>query len=371
MRLVRLTLVSLLAAATLLSGCDGNDPSGPADVAPDGYLYVANQADNTIFVYETPGLMRVDSFPAMVNQPHCLELSHDGEYLYVVGRTSPGQFAKFSLMDNSFVDSAIAGDDLFPTMIMVSMDGSTGYLCDFTDPTKPGKIHRYNLATMTFVDSVIAAGSATHDLRMTSDGKVMLAANFGTDNITFVYTEDDTVAFVDVDPDNPAPPGSPRCGPYGLAIDHNDSLAYIACRLSHEVRVLDLATRQIIDSIPIPVQGSSSLHGPTLMAISPDDRTLYVTTQLENTVAVVDLISRTVMSEIELGVSRPFGICIDRSGTRCYVACVNSENPAQDRTGRIYVIDGVSQALVDSVDAGNNSYGLIWRPAEGSPHGGH
>lgn len=364
-----MVLASLVVVA-VLAGCDGenNDPMDTDNGNPAGFLYVANQSDNTVFVYDTRTMIRVDSFLSVVEQPHCVETSHDHQYLYIVGRTSPGQLAKFELATNTFVDSAIAPDDLFPTMVMVSMDGSTGYVCDFTDPSKPGKIHRYNLNTMTFVDSSLSAGSATHDVRMTTDGMVLVAANFGTDNLTIVYTDGDTVTFVDLDATNPAPAGTPRLGPYGVAIDPNDSLAYIACRLSHEVRVVDLHTREVVDSIVIPIEGTGSLYGPSLMTISPDGRFLYVTTQLENTVAVLDLTNRSVITQVELGVPRPFGIAGSSDGSRYYVACVNSENPGADRTGRVYVIDGATHTVVDSVSVGNNSWGLGWVPADPGGH---
>jgi len=361
---LRILLCVLAAAVMMLAGCeDDNSPvgGGAVNTNPEGRLYVLNQSDNTIFVYDTRTMTRVDSLDAMIESPHFAEISPDRRYMYVVGRTSPGEVAKFDLLDNSYVDQFDGPGDLFPTAIMISPDGATGYVCDFTDPSNPGKLHRYNLNTMTFVDSLLNVGSATHDLRISSDGRLIVAGNFGADNVTMVYPEDDSVYFVDLDPGNPVPTGSPRLGPYGVAIDHNDSLAYIACRLSNEIRVLDLTTREIVDSIPIPIQSSNSNAGPTLMALSPDNDLLYITTQLENTVALLRISTRRVIAQLELGVMRPFGIVMTPDGSRYYVTCVNSLNPTEDRQGRVYVIDGATHDVVDSVDVGNNCFGLAFR----------
>ncbi len=357
-------LFAALLAGLLAFGCDDDDngPTGSrGDDNPAGRLYVANQTDNTIYVYDTRTMTRIDSFSSVIETPHFVRISPDGSYLYAVGRETPGQFAKFSLADNNLVDSLTAGGDLYPTAIATSPDGSIGYVCDFTDPSKLGKLHQFNLNTMTFLDSQVTVGSASHDLQITSDGEIVVVGNFGTDNISLVYPTGDSAVNVDVRPGNPVPAGSPVCGPYGIAIDHSDSLAFIACRLSNEIRVLDLASRTIVDSIPIPVQGTGSLFGPTLMAVSPDNSKLYITTQLENTVAVLRLATRRVIAQIELGVIRPFGIDCSDDGSRYYVACVNNENPLLDQTGRVYVIDGATNVLIDSVDVGKNSYGLAFK----------
>ena len=355
---------ALLALAVLAASCDDNDggpTGGTGSTFPPGFLYVLNQADNTIYAYDTETMTRLDSVPSVVEEPHFGRVSPDGEYLYVVGRRSPGQIARFHLPELTFSDSVVGPGDVFPTAIAVGPDGATGYVCDFTAPDNPGRLYRYDLADMTFSDTLLAAGAATHDLQVTSDGGVVVAGNFGTDNITLAYPGHDSVFFADVAPGDPSPPGAPRYGPYGIAIDHNDSLVFIACRLSNEIRVLDLAARRVIDSIPVPIQSGSGLAGPTLMAVAPGNDLLFVTTQLENTVAVVSLATRRVIAQLELGVPRPFGIVADSDGQRYYVACVNSENPLADRTGRVFVIDGTTRTVVDSVDVGANSFGLAWR----------
>ena len=203
------------------------------------------------------------------------------------------------------------------------------------------------------------AGQVTHDVKITSDGSVVIATNRTTDNLTMVYTDEDTVTFVPMTENDPNPAG-PDYGPLGAVIDHKDSLAFIACIDSDEIRVLDIAARKIVDSINIPVTVASGAAGPTLLAVSPDDEVVFVTTQYNNTVVAVRVSTKEILATIPLSANGPFGISMSDDGTRVYVACINLSQP----NAYFYAIDGNTYTIVDSVRVGNLNYGLIWQPGD-------
>jgi DNA-binding beta-propeller fold protein YncE len=214
---------------------------------------------------------------------------------------------------------------------------------------------------LTIVDS-ISAGASTHDADITSDGAIVVATNM-SDVITMIYTDVDSVRPVSIDPDSTYAVTRQKYMPYGLTIDHKDSLAYIACLHHHEihaqVRILDLAQRRIVDSIYLPIDHFhvADPSGATLVELSPDDAFLYVTTQWDNTILVVRLATRTVF-EFPVEVGRTFGVTATDDGSRVYVTAAGVQN----RPGRVYILDGHTHDLIDSIDVGRNPFGLRWRP---------
>jgi DNA-binding beta-propeller fold protein YncE len=323
-------------------------------------LYVPNQTDSTIYVFDTETWVRVDSFPAAINQPHFIRFSDDLRYFYLISRDFNGRLAKFDAEDNSLLAvSPLPG--LFPTSIAITPDGQFGYVCDFSAAAVETRVYKVNLQNLTIVDS-ISAGASTHDADITSDGSLVVATNM-SDIITMIYTDADTVVQVNIDPDSTYALTRRKYGPYGLVIDHKDSLAYIACLHHHEVnaqvRVLDLAAQKIVDSIYLPINFDhvDDPAGPTLVELSPDDAYLYVTTQWDNSVIIVRLATRTVV-EYPVAVGRTFGVTATSDGSRVYIAAANVQN----QNGRIYVLDGHSFDLIDSLDVGRNPFGIRWRP---------
>lgn len=342
--------VFLLLLALVTCGDKGTDPP-PPNTNPEGVLYVLNQNDSTMYIYDSHTLARIDSIRTGVPaNPHHMEFDPQHEYAYVIGRTSPGQIARFHLHDNEFESLITAPFAIFPTSMVTSGDGATGYVCDFSIVSGGGRIHRINLSTMAFTDSIYQSGSQTHDIKATTNRDILVAANYQTDNVTIVYLNGDSVTFVDCEPGGNNP-STTNEGPYGIAIDHNDSLVYIFCRLSRKIRVMDLAARTIVDSISVPGSSTADLYGPSLGVINAANTKLYVTSQKDNLVHIINLTNRTVIKSIPTGATQPFGITFSDGEARLYVSCVNAGG-----LGHIYLIDPTTDNIVDSIIAGHGTY---------------
>ncbi|MEK7775207.1 MAG: YncE family protein [Candidatus Zixiibacteriota bacterium] len=346
-------IVSLVVVVLGLIGCsESSQQSKP--VEPAGRLYVLNQTDNTIYVYNTQSLSRVDSLDSKIRKPHYIEFSPDGNSFYITTLTSPGSLARYNAVTGAFVDSTRMPGAVLPSAIAITADGHFGYVSDFTMSASTPQIYKFDLTTLDHVAS-FQAGYMTHDIKITSDGSVVIACNMASDNLTLVYPDADSVTFVAM---NEGLPGDAMaCGPYGLAIDHRDSLCFVACMEGMQMRVFDIAARTMVDMIDIPVDTAGKiLAGPTLLAVSPDNDVVWITTQSGNSVVAVRLSTRQVIADIPLATQGPFGITMSADGSRVYVACAGKFG----ESGRVYVIDGNSRTIVTSFPVGKESLGLTW-----------
>jgi YVTN family beta-propeller protein len=353
-------------------GCDDDDcPTCGQDNAttagPDGLLYVPNQADQTMFVYDTKTLNRIDSFDIPILEPHFITFSHDYQHYYVVGRRNgDAQLVKYQASNDSLLSVIDAVPGTFPTAMAIGLNNDTAYLTDFT--LAAGHTYRYNITGENFelYDTLtlplLQAGYQTHDIRISSDGRYVVSAGYSSDDITIINTESGNLTPLTLDSAHQVfNAESNTYGAYGVLIDRTGSMAVLACRKGvDQLRLIDLKNLTLLDSIIIPVSNdpNPSSNGPTYMTILPDNNTLFVTTQYGNSVVVVRLSTREVLKTIDLETPKPFGISSSDDGSRVYVSCANTR-PAK---GRVYVIDGSTFEKLDSIQVGSEPFGLQWRP---------
>lgn len=369
---MRWCLVGLggLLLAGLATGCgDKGSNIDPQPTEPDE-LIVLNQTDSTLYVYNLTTKARVDSINTGLAAPHHLEFSPGHGAFYVVSRQTPGKVAEFTHEPYAAVSSFSMLGAPLPAAIAISPDGEFGYLGDFTAASQRGRIHKYDLHTGMLVDSSFQSGSSTHDIKITTDGALVVAANYGSDDLTLLTTTAGDVEFVNLDANGPPPPGTSVYGPYGLAIV--DTMLYVACLKGpnlgagqeRQIRLVSLNTRTVVDSIlvPVTIPGNPNLQaGPTLMKLTPDESQLWVTTQYGNSVLVIRTSDNAVWRSIPVGTNRPFGIDISGDGSMAYVACAADAGPTDaERRSKVYMINTSTYAVVDSVVAGRNSFAVHW-----------
>lgn len=360
---MRTTFVPVVAALTLMFwGCSDKSPIRTGADGPDGRLYVLNQGENTLWIYDTKTLARLDTITLDIELPHYIEFSPDGQHYYITTLETSGHAARFDAKADTLLASVAVPPAVMPSAIAIDGSGQYGYVSNFSTTTQRSFIHKYNLATMTWVKQ-LQAGATTHDLKATSDGSLIVACNRFSNDVTLIATETDDVDFVGIDPAESYPLGMMRYGPMGVAIDHRDSLAYIACMDMPQVRYLDLAARAIVDSTTIPVSGHAGMAGPMLLAVSPDGSRVFVTTQMGNSLVVFDPVAKTVLADLHFETDSPFGVVVSEDGSRVYVTCVGDAFPFS--RGRVYIIDGVTLAKLDSLEVGNQCYGIAWQANAG------
>jgi YVTN family beta-propeller protein len=355
-----------LTVLTIMGCHDKGDDPNTAIEGPAGKLYVLNQADNNIFVYDTRTMTKLKTVETHIAKPHYIVFSPDQQFYYVMTVDLSGKIAKFDAADDSFLtdfDLTAAARAVFPNQrsvipagLCITGDGQYGYMCDYSAGSERGHIYKVNLATLA-VEKKLQSGAQTHELQSTADGKIIVACNLRSDDITLLYTDGDSVAFVPIDPAQAPDPLNPRYGPYCVAMDHHLQKAYISCLYAHQVRILDIYSRQIIDSIAIPITTGISTSGPAMIHHSHSGNYLFLTTKWGNTLVVVDLATRSVVAEIPIGAGHPFGVATSDDDKHVYVAA--SGQPPNH--GFMYDIDVAQLKIIDSVEVGVDSWGIGWK----------
>jgi YVTN family beta-propeller protein len=139
-------------------------------------------------------------------------------------------------------------------------------------------------------------------------------------------------------------PISGGSAPSGLTLDANGSHLYVALNMTHEVAVIDTATRVIVKRIPVGIY-------PYTTVISADGSKVYVTNwggkvpgpgdvtdgmfpvvvdprtgiPISGTVSVIDAASNTVLRTINVGL-HPTGMALSPQGDRLFVTNANSDS---------------------------------------------
>jgi DNA-binding beta-propeller fold protein YncE len=344
-------------------GCGGSSVTGDNNQGsgPEGRLYVLNQKDTTIYIYDTKTMTRIDSFDSPVPEPHFITFSPNGLHYYIVGRQVGGSLLKFRSSDNTLLQTVPTS--IFPTAMVISSDNNTAYVCDFSDVS--GKIHRYDVSgdSFIFTDSILQAGYQTHDIDLSPDGTQLISAGFNSDEMTLINTVTDDVLPIHLEDASQifgAPPAS--CGPYGVKIDRTGKLGFLACsKGTDQIRIIDLVNKTILDSILVPVSNNPTpaRNGPTLMELSLDNNVLFVTNYWDHSLSIVQLSTREVIRKIQFQTPRPFSVKISDDGSRVYVSCTN----LFPEKGAVYILDGATYDKLDSVTVGSEPFGIYWQPS--------
>lgn len=114
------------------------------------------------------------------------------------------------------------------------------------------------------------------------------------------------------------------------------------------VFVLDVKTFTFVDSISV---------GPYPEDMTLLDGRVYVANSSgfgsDHTVSIINVVSQSVERTVTVGVG-PATLAADESTHRIYVACTGNEYVSQVIPGSVYVIDGMSLSVVDSMIRVNN-----------------
>lgn len=355
-------IIFSLLLAMFVFGCGEDKVVNDDNNNPIGRLYVPNQADQTISIYNSHTLAHIKTFDTPVQEPHFVQFNHDYQYYYIIGRQVSGQVAKYLRSNDSLVKLITVEGSVFPTSLCLSPDDDTLYLTDFTNG--PGHTHRYNSSGDNFVwlDSTLQAGIQTHDIRISPDGKYVVSAGYSSDDFTIIDLENGELLPTRLeDGQHIFNPISNNYGGYGVLFDATGERLFVGCSKGNDqIRVVDMATKNVVDSVMITVDnsGNADRSGPTYMAVTPDNKRLFVTNYLDNSVTAIDIENYTVLGKIEFSTPKPFGISIADNGSRLYVSCTNTR-PAN---GMVYVIDPVNLISVDSITTGSEPFGLIYIP---------
>ena len=132
----------------------------------------------------------------------------------------------------------------------------------------------------------------------------------------------------------------------GLSKDQGGiTKAYVGNFKDGTVSVIDVASRQVIATIPV----SSGPHG---MAITPDGRFVYISSDGSSVVSVIDTSTDRVMGVIEVG-SEPHGLAMTPDGRELWVAVKG--------TDKVEIIDTRGNQVVGNITV-VSPHNIAFRP---------
>jgi YVTN family beta-propeller protein len=189
------------------------------------------------------------------------------------------------------------------------------------------------------VITTIHVGLETATIGVTPDGKTAWVTDEGEDRAVAIDLQTNTVS------GTPFPVGGT---PWGLAFTSDGKTAYVTNYEANTVSVLDVASRQVVGTIPVG-------EDPINIVLSPDGKTAYVSNYEGNSVTVIDTATRSVVGgPITIG-EGPWGLGITPDGGKLYVANYSDDT--------VSVIDTATRSVVGGpIPTGDQPYEIALTP---------
>lgn len=340
---------------------------GYSIVPARGWAYVTNQGEditavidldkNRIARYITTGVENTNTAPPQ--SPHNVVVDWQNQFYYI-NLIGGSKLLKFRVSDNVKVGEMVTGLTS-PAQVALSKNSDTAYVSNFFD--KKNYITVVNTTIMTKITDVASdAISTPHGVTITPDFKYVIVSNSASDNVSIVRTSDNSIIKTIPIAWNvpPIPIGYvSKYEPYQSVVTPDNNFAFVTCRKSGEVRVIDLQQLTMIDSIKV---GTT----PLIPAISPDGEWIYVANRNSNSLSIIKTSTRTVdFTLTNIGVE-PHGVAVSKDGKFIYVSCENlgiSDPPHHPtvggkKVGFLKIIDAVKRVVVASIEVGNFGSGV-------------
>ncbi len=125
----------------------------------------------------------------------------------------------------------------------------------------------------------------------------------------------------DIEDSNPIDPTVPPSGngtgnfvPYQVVLSPNDSLLYVSCVKSNEVRVYSASDLSQVNAIPVG-------QNPLLMKFTNDGKYLFVCNRNDSSVSIINSSTQMVVSTILDAGVQPHGVDMTADGNYAIVSC--------------------------------------------------
>jgi len=188
--------------------------------------------------------------------------------------------------------------------------------------------------TLKIVGSVPTGQDESHMLALSHDGRRGYTANVGPGTVSALdLVGRKTIAVIHV---------SPRV--QRISISNDDKLVFTSDQTKPRLAVIDTATDQVKQWVPLPGTGYGT-------APTPDGRSLLVAIPSANEVAVVDLAKMQVVRRIPVA-KDPQEILVRPDGQVAYVSCAGS--------GEVAAIDLANWNVRKLIAVGRFPDGLAW-----------
>jgi len=134
--------------------------------------------------------------------------------------------------------------------------------------------------------------------------------------------------------------------PRDLQFNRDRTMLYVACGDDDVIDVIDLATLEVVDSIPT---GPS----PEVFAFSPDETKIYVSNEEDSVMEVIDLATRTVSARVPTG-AEPEGVINSVDGKTVFVT--------SEVADMVHVVDTATSRVTKNIIVGTRPRRFVVTP---------
>lgn len=238
------------------------------------------------------------------------------------------------------VETTVNGVGNGPVGIAVSPDGQRIYVSEYNS----NLVRVYNANTHALITTIIVGSNPTVTaplgMIVSPDNSRLYVTIFDEAKIAVINTATNTVLTYYTSDSRPV----------GLDISNDGSRLYSACQITNTLAVFNTATGTRVATIVLgPVSPLTGVGAAAGVTVNHANTKAYVTIQDASTVKVIDLATNTVTNTINVG-GRPFGIDILPDDSRVYVGCVDAD--------RMDVINTATNTVVTNVPTGDGPYSL-------------
>jgi len=291
--------------------------------------------------------------------PHNIVLSPDGRYFYV-NLIAAGMIEKYDAHTFEKIAQTQVGRN--PAQIIVTRDGATLYVSNFDQSLLERFILEVDASTMTVTRTIVNDTlKAPHSLALSTDERFLYTTNESGDNVSEIDLGSGQITRSFPMSPGMIPVGKPRYEPYQVLLSPDGKSLWVSCRASEEVRVINIESGQVTDSIPVG-------DHPLIIGFDPSGRRLWVPNQGSDNVTLVDVDSRSVVATIpDIGL-RPHAVAFTSDGKTAFVSCENLggndhlHHPLENDSsvpGLVYVIDTSTLAVQRIVEVGSFAAGIV------------
>jgi DNA-binding beta-propeller fold protein YncE len=348
---------AVLTLLVLVFACPGCDSGSLRLDGPDGgRLYVASGATDEVLQLDPSDGRIVTRFSLdrrrdEIDEPHGIALSPDGRHWYATVSHGNPTLWKFELPGDRLVGRVALGT-YGAARIGVTPDGARGFIPDYY---RSGQGKDSGLAVVDLFDLTIIARPticpAPHDAQVDPGGRIVAVACSLSDEIVLMDVATlEVIGRFYVDPD-PGLPGNPRFKPLNILWSPSGETLYVTLHAADAVRAFDLLGKTL-GTVEVGA-------GPAQLALSRDGRTLVTANRKGGSMSILELPAFVERARVNLGRPYPHGVALDSSNGRAFVSCEGTV----DTGGGVVAVDLQTEEIVWSAEAGAYTLGVVYVPS--------
>ncbi|UCF21268.1 MAG: YncE family protein [Gemmatimonadota bacterium] len=342
--------------AVTLHACGSSNQGGGESF--EARLYVTSGATDEVLQLDPrdgriTGSFSLERRRDEIDGPHGIVVAPDGRHWYATLSHGEPTLWKFERPGDRLVGRVGLGTK-GAARIGVTPDGSRGFIPDYyrSGQGRPSAMAVVNLSDLSIVARPTLC-PAPHDAQVQPSGELVAVACSMSDEVVVL----DVASLGQVDrffvDTLPGPAGLPRFKPLNLVWSPDGATLYVALHAAGEIRAFS------IQGEPLGVAAVGP--GPAQIAIADNGRTLVTANRNDASVSILRLPELQERARIDIGRPHPHGVALGKGGKLAYVTYEGDVGSS----GGVVAIDLETMEPVWTAEAGAFTLGIVYVDSEG------